>query len=325
MNEKEIKTIISYDKKATKLYMPNEIFEDLVACKEFKKDGSSHISFAYGYTYLCTWLYRYCNFFQTEPITQERLKEIMGYTATYKNLDYIIKKNGLLEQLGYLETTTDYPLTWEMDEDKILNFQTVKTYKLEFGKIPETTSRNFKVKLPTKAFHRTNESLESQLLDGTFYDVYSTHMISIEVFMYCMAKEDIGVIGFYLYAFIKNKNDLFQAGVDISLKEIADQTGIKATTLTTYLTRLKEFNMIDCRLKPYVFNLPQRLWEANTYNVKEHEFFGNKATPVEKRKVMSLYTYEKEYGIIDTLDNNTGSDFLQLANTIDIDDNLLPF
>lgn len=316
---------MSYRDTDSKLFMPNEVFKDLVSCKDYSKDASSHIAFAYSYIYLCTWLYRHCNYFQMEKVTQERLKEILGYTSSYKGLDYIIKKNGLLEKLGYLETTTDYPLSWNLDEDRFLEFETIKEFekKYGYGVIPNTISRNFKVKLPIKAFHRTKESLEERDLDGTFYDVYHTHMIPVEVFIYCMANVEIGVIGLYLYAFIKHMNGIYSDSVDISLKQFVVQTGIKGTTLDTYLKRMKEQNIIECDPKPYVFDLPEYLREANTYKVVEYQHFGQRLTPVENRKVMSLYTYKKENGIVvEKQSYEPENNFLSM---VDMDDSLLPY
>ncbi|TXK75440.1 hypothetical protein [Paenibacillus sp. N3.4] len=318
MKATEIIKLFDYTNKETTLYMPNEIFDDLLSSENL--EDSSHIAFAYSYVYLCTWLYRYCKYYYYEKMTQDKIKQILGYAKTNKTLDYMIKKDGVLETLGYLETTTDFPILLSID-DGFLDFYTNEQNKADCP-IRLDNYKNFKVKLPIKAFHRTQESVEERVLDGTYYDVYKTHLIPFEVFMYCMSYAEINTVGFYLYAFLKHKNDLFTNGVDISLQRIMEETGIKATTLDTYLTKLKEHNMIDCIVQPYVLNLPQHLWQANTYKTEPYVLFGKKSVSITKRKVMSLWTYEKEYGKI----GKQSFDFLsESPPVIDIDDNMLPF
>lgn len=328
LNEMDIKQKLSYREKDSMLYMPNELFGDLVTCVDFKGDASSHISFGYCYIYLCTWLYRYCNYFQTEKLVQGVLKEILGYVRSNKTVDYIIKKDGLLEELGYLKTTLDYPMFWDYRFDTnagLLEFIRISDFKSsgETSLWSKFNDRNFKVKFPIKAFYRTSKALEELSLDGTFYDRSNTHMIPVEAFIYSMTNRELGVIALYLYAFLKWKNDRYASGYTISHWQLSDQTGIKASTLDAYLYRLRNHNMIDCEVQPYVFNLPREFWKPNTYRVRDYKLFGLGDEPVEKRKVMSLYSYEREFG--EVIDRGSAEANAQDVVLVEIDEDSLPF
>lgn len=114
MKYEQLEELLQYHEKESKIFMPNEIFDDLKGAIP----DSPHIAFAYSYTYLAAWLYRYSKHISpTEGfIDNVKMKQILGYNENYKKLDYLIKKNGLLDQLGYTETVKDFPTSWTYDE-----------------------------------------------------------------------------------------------------------------------------------------------------------------------------------------------------------------
>jgi hypothetical protein len=190
MELNEIQELLQYYEKESKVFMPNEIFIDLKGAVY----NSPHLAFAYSYTYLVTWLYRYAKHMSKDGLIDNgKLKEILGYNAITKGLDYLTKKNGLLDQLGCTETVKDFPTLWTF-EDGDLEFEMYSENKemLTTWNLPG----KYSIKYPVKAFHRYDEDV----LDGTFYEIASTHCIPFEVFMFCMSNNLIGTIGFYLYS-----------------------------------------------------------------------------------------------------------------------------
>lgn len=288
----ELSKLLLYNEKEEKIYVPNEIFDDL---KKHIDDTSSHIAFAYAYIYLTTWLYRYCKYANVvETLDQKKIKEILGYSPVYKKLDYLIKKSGVLEQIGYLEATTDYPVAWtyydtEYDDYGMscLSFDMHSEYKHEeCYKMCLDRGKNFKVKYPVKAFHR----YEEDVLDGAFYEVENTHLVPFDVFLFCMAKEDIGVIGFYVWCYFKYKCQMFE-GYDVSQVTLSDEIKIKRTTLNKYLDGLKKYNMIRCVInQEFVAGLTGE-GISNTYYVNEFDQFSNVAVRYKKREVISNQEY----------------------------------
>lgn len=287
----DLKVHLINDGKIGSVFLPNEIFKDLISCKKLFQGGTSHIAFAYSYIYFSYWLYRNCKYDVNTKFTQSIIKEVLGYSSTNKTLNYIIKKGGITDELGYTETTTDYPTFWEIEEDGFIMFHTINEFKndnKEFKSI--IRNRNFKVKFPVKAFHRTLESLSEKELDGTFYDVTYSHQVPFEVFIYCMEQADIGVIGFYIYSYLKSLNDRFSEGACVSLPRFNKELGIRTSSLDTYLESLKIHNMIVCHEQPYVFGIPDHLRKPNTYEVNKVHVFEKGSSPGKKRRVLHIST-----------------------------------
>jgi len=120
MTYAEMEQLLQFNEHESKIFMPNEIFGDL----QKNIDNPSHIAFAYSYIYFVTWAYRYAKYGTVnELIDQKFIKKILGYNPTYKNLDYLIKKDGILEQIGYIRTEKDFPIAYSYDEIDGLQFQ----------------------------------------------------------------------------------------------------------------------------------------------------------------------------------------------------------
>ncbi|MFD2703928.1 hypothetical protein [Salibacterium lacus] len=283
----EIQKYLHDESGKRKIFMPNEIFED------FKNNISKRPqrAFAYAYYYLITYLYRYCLW--NPELTQSKLKEILGYAGNNKAVNYLIKQNGVLEELNYIKTTKDIPLDWEFTDDddrEYIEFSTVSDFEeniLQTLKYP----KNFKIREPYKAFWRSEEDEHY----GTFYDVSYTHQIPFRVFEFCMTNEDIGVMGFYLYAYIKSKNQIFENGYDVSFENLADEVGFSFSATEKYLNILRRYRMVvgivNMEFGAYVRGLPKEERWANTYFVNEPYQFSVEPMPYKKAKMISMDTY----------------------------------
>src|SRR5699024_11535773 len=98
---KEYIVKLNYRDGQSRHFMPNEIFKDL----QSNIKTSTHIAFAYSYYYLTSWLYRNVKYAEDLPIeiNTKTLKKLLGYNQNYKPINYIIKKNGVLEQINYIK------------------------------------------------------------------------------------------------------------------------------------------------------------------------------------------------------------------------------
>lgn len=121
---------------------------------------STHIGFAYSYIFFETFMYRYAKYQKYVPPVSE-IKEILGYSGSNKNVDYIIKKNGLLEQEGILLTQNNYPISVEFDDIEKFVFTTTEelNYTRQFREQQDLTKNTF-CKFPVFAF---NQSLEAYM------------------------------------------------------------------------------------------------------------------------------------------------------------------
>lgn len=267
--------------------MANEILDDI---QEKVTKNSSHLAFSYSYIYLTTWMYRYAKHISlTEGfIDNGKMKGLLGYSKDYKPLDYLIKKNGLLDQLGYTETVKDFPTNWTF-EDEYLEFAMYSEFKEDLRYL--NLSRKFSVKLPVKAIHR----YDNEVLDGTYYEFENTHCIPFEVFMFCMANNKIGATGFYLYAYIKRMNGMFPEGWDVAFDKLAKVTGVPASTIGRYMDELRRYNMITVKYNQEVFSLGMRLEDrkACTYIINEVNQFTETPQKIKKMKVVTTKEYFK--------------------------------
>ncbi|PFN77607.1 hypothetical protein COJ85_32070 [Bacillus sp. AFS076308] len=291
MELEQIKELLQYDVMESKIFIPNEIFDDL---KGANIKNNPHLTFSYSYIYFATWIYRYAKHLNcTEGfIDNEKMKEILRYNPTNKDLVYLIKKNGLLEQLGYTKTVKDFPTSWTYDEIEGIEFDMYSEHKEDLRHL--NLSRKFSVKLPVKAFHR----YEPDELDGTFYEVANTHCIPFEVFMYCMAKNEIGSTGFYLYSYIKRMNDMYPKGWDVALHKMSKETAIPESTLDEYIGVLRKYRMINVQHNQELFSLAMRIEDrkANTYKANKFDQFSITPQPYEKIKVLKTSEYKKVKG-----------------------------
>ncbi|MFB5759082.1 helix-turn-helix domain-containing protein [Paenibacillus medicaginis] len=241
MNQKQLNKLLSPNDRE-EIYIPNEIFKDIFNSEQLKSAKS--IAFTYNYYCLITYLYRYCKYGQGEFFTSELIKEILGYAGNNKTLDYIIKKNGILDCLQYTLTMRNFPISYEMGDYNILNFTMYSDLDLE-TKIIINMSKNFKIKYPVKAFHRTEESRDENLNDGTFYDISNTHLFDINIFIDMVGNEEIGTIGFYLYQYLKYKNDLFKGGYTVSFEKLEKECGVSKNTIMKYSNLLESKGYLD--------------------------------------------------------------------------------
>jgi len=156
-------------------------------------------------------------------------------------------------------------------------------------------------------------------MEGTFYDVSNTHSVDFDIFAYCMANKDLGVVAFYLYSWLKHKNDMFN-GYDVPISKLSAETGIARRTLISYLDSLKGYNMIRHKFNQeyYVVGMLAKDRKATTYYTHEYAFFLDKPQPFKKMQVMP----RKEYLAIKKQEKE---EFEKSIPIIDIEISLLPY
>lgn len=244
------------------IYLPNTIFADL----QTYITHSSQTAFAYSYIYYTTYLYRYCKYIDDNgnKVTQEAIKEFLGYSPKNKKLDHIIKKGGILDNIFYTETTTDYPVQFLYDEENLISFDTISNYK---GIISNFNERNFKIKKPIRAFYRTEIDMAYKELTGTFYEVENTHRIDFSAFKHIITSYGLGVIPFYIYGYLTHKNNMFKMGYQRSAKQIGLELNMSDRTVRNYIDILEQHGLIYVERKAFNLHLDKDDYEANIYNI----------------------------------------------------------
>lgn len=199
--ETRILDLFDWSNSDTLIYIPNEIFNDLNSISEFEsvKVEFRHKAFAYSYYYLFSYLYRNSKFLHVFPMSELHMTNLMKFFKVSRNYyAYLSKKNGLLESIGYIENTTDFPIRYYF-ENGVLTFQMFSELDVEDRKQYEIPPA-FSIKKPLKAFYR-HEIVKK--FDGTFYEHEDTHEISFRAFAKCMSVGKNGVELFYVYSYLK--------------------------------------------------------------------------------------------------------------------------
>jgi hypothetical protein len=221
------------------IYVPNEIFKDI----RENISSAKHNAFTYSYYYYVTYLYRYCEWYKDEKITQATIKQKLQKSPVEKKIDYIIKNNGILDTMGYTRTTSSYPISWTM-ENGFVEFMLIDDHRTLTGYKTIIQDLNYKVKYPVKSFFRNPDSEKDKILDGTFYEVENTHKINYEIFEQCMNNKDLGVNAFYIYGYIKYK----QGGLKvckIPSRSIKDEVLMSEPTFRKYVDELQRSGLVN--------------------------------------------------------------------------------
>ena len=294
MTEKELYKLTKFNEEHESYnFIANEIFDDLKS----NINNASHIAFSYSYIYFCQWLYRYCKHVNINMFDNFKIKEILGYDANNRTLNYLIKKDGLLDKIEYLQSTKEYPISWSHSKEDSLEFLMVSDISDDYNKeyLP-VVPRRFFLKKPLKGFYRVVENEEECEIEGSFYSIERTHNVPFEAFAFSMSKESIGCIGFYLYSFLKQKNDIHSEGVDISIDNLAKDTMLSRRTVTNYLGVLKSYKMIDFIYNQDYFVIGMTESDgrkATTYNVRDYDFFSDNAVDYKRIGVRSKEWYDE--------------------------------
>lgn len=258
----DLKTLLQVNEHQDRVYMPSEIFNDL---KPLHSKGSSHVAFAYNFYYLISWLYRYAKYGELN-IDTGLIKQVLGYSPENKKVNYLIKKNGWLDEMGYTYSGTDYPIAWRFNNGDI-QFDMLSELDVELRKmIQSSKGKNYKAKVPVKGIWRDEDSQVEGIENGTFYEIEYTHEIPFDVFVRCMENDELGVIGFYLYGYLKYRCDKF-GEFNASMDKLANDTGMSRSTVNRYTGALMKEGLISYRENECKVIEGKFKKQANSYSI----------------------------------------------------------
>lgn len=252
------------EKKGEHVYLPNEIFI------EFTKHFNSikPFSFAYCYYTYLNFLYKYCWYLKDDNtiITQGEMKSFLGYSSINKTVDKIIKDGGLLEQLGYIKTITDYPMNPIYDEETgfVEGFKMANDIREMVHRKELVPYRGVRVKMPTTLIERSKvipDNEDKREYDGTLYNVSDTFNIEFEVFKSIIQNSKLGCNGFLIYSILKSLCGT-KKKFRIPQDELAAIYKIRQNTIQEYLRLLEDENYIYVKRK-----MENGKYLTNTYHI----------------------------------------------------------
>lgn len=241
--------------------MDNKLFNMLLEMKEEKVIKSTHIPFVYSYLFITGYMHRYGKYNVYLPRTGE-IKELLGFAHNNKAIDYLIKKDGVLDAYDLTETTTNFTLGYEFTDYKEFKLITLSDFNeldvAEFRKVHGITNRQT-IKIPKGYDFDNNEN---------------TTLCDIRVFEFCMKNDDLGVNAFYLYSYLKHMNFKFK-GYDATHIRIASELGLSKNTIQKYRDAMRSYNMIylSHNMEYYHPNMDKKLIKASTNYINEYGLF----------------------------------------------------
>lgn len=224
--------------------IPNEIFSELKGWTDDKEVKSvRHQEFIYSYYFYIAYLWRYAIYGKQE-INQQIIKQTLGYNPNEKRIDYLIKRDGLLDQKGYTQSTTNFPVSWSL-EGKSLSFSLLDEYDEESQKhLLKGYNDNRLIKMPLKHIGDENE-------EGIFWNSSNTHMIGLSIFNKCIKESDVGCSGFYMYGilnYISSLNNRFNGTSDsfsCSNETLMNMTGWGMRKVIRVTNKLVDIGLIE--------------------------------------------------------------------------------
>ena len=222
------------------VFLPNEIF-NIFDINRFK--NGKHRLFAIVYYYNVCWIYRYA---KTESImscgnsVKDTLMTMCGVGINNNKFDYIIKKNGVLDNLKITKTISvlDSPCVYIYDSDvNFLEFEMIRDYDF-FSRY--STVATFKEPL----LNTKHRYINGSKYHGTFYDI--EYSIKLDMSMYLRMLIDFNMsyesIGFYIY--LLSLSNFYGCEVNISREKMSLDLGVSVKFITSMKKVLKKNNLI---------------------------------------------------------------------------------
>ncbi|GAB1782019.1 hypothetical protein [Priestia aryabhattai] len=308
LNYEKLCKYLKFHDKQYNIFLPNEIFEDLKQIKNVQ-----HRAFAYSYIYLITWLWRYSKYGDLEysQLSQKKIKETLGRKSD-ERINYLIKKDGVLEQMKWIESVKDFPIFNQSEGEKyyierldkeIWNINVELTFVSEMKgedvwKYVRPPAR-FTAKKPVRAYTRypndpeMEEDYNSGYCDGTFESIENTHSVPFQVFLYSMTNRNVGTKGFYIYSYLYFKNKLFRDGYDVTVPNLATQLKVAQSTVQEWLDIVRRYCMVEVKHNQthFVVGMRKEDRKASTYITNNFTSFTTKPVKYNKMPVMKRSQY----------------------------------
>lgn len=269
---KEIRKKIKYKSNQSNLAMSNKYFTILNRLVNEKKLKKAHLSYAYSYLYLQSYLFRYTKY-EDVVLNSTEIKQILNYNPENRTINYISKQGGILDAEGLTVTLCDFPIVHEW-MDNHLEFTMLShlndnnAYGTKWRQL-HNVNFNTSCKYPVLSFYGDTESatqggISLNNCGGTYYNVEFTTMIPFEVFMYCMSHEGLGTTGFYIYCYIAYQNGL-KSNCQMSINDLARNCNMSVKPMQKYVNTLRQYNLIHTVVADKFIIGDKKKGEANTH------------------------------------------------------------
>lgn len=216
--------------------VPNEIFNDLAnsSISSFR-----HRAFAYSFYYLISYLYRNKKYGVIELSDLYSLRLIELLYGDRKPINYITKRGGVLDQMGYTSSENDFPISCIIDST-LTGFNLYSELN-EVEKDMFSVPSGFMCKKPLKAFYRHKDD---DYCTGTFFEFENTHRIDFTIFARCISSSRYGFEQFYIYSFLSAYEQFINSKPNVFKSYIALSISISPKNLNRILSNLEKLKLV---------------------------------------------------------------------------------
>lgn len=221
-----------------------EVFDDLMKWLNKGEIKKQHdIPFIFTYWWLINYLWKYAKYGEF-VIRVPDIKEMLNISPTTKTYDYIFKKGGLLDNNEWTDNVTNYPIAYKYDGHIEYNMihDFIHSDDFERELYYQQYGKNYLVKKPLLAYERLDGEY---LKEGTIWSKEDVFTLTFREFNECMSNVKLGILGFYLYSYIKWKYKMYGSSmVGITYKEFEKCTGYKERKIRIVLHELRDVGLI---------------------------------------------------------------------------------
>ena len=216
-------------------------FNKLLATGDIK--NNRHKTFAFSYYCLVSYLWKYSKYGEQEINVQD-IKSILQLSVGDKRVDYLIKKNGVLDLFGFTETTRDFPMATTFNEDNMIEVKTLKDLGEETEKSFLAQYNNkYACKKPLLQYNRKDKA-------GLMFSKDDVVPISVFELTRTLLCPEISFDGFYVYIYLKYRCKMINySDLRIFYAELEKQIGYKKRRIRELISNLEEAGMVKIESK----------------------------------------------------------------------------
>lgn len=254
--------------------IPNDIFLTLRELEEFEILKSIHIPFTFSYLYLIAYMYKYAKYSEL-ALSNSDIKEILQANRNTQGYNYILKKGSVLDINGITETVNEVPIGYNVSD--------FEAFYIFTGQDELLTTTFYKSKGLNKRY-----SIKKPLyfMENGLFKIENTTLIDVRVFDFCMRKDDLGVIGFYLYCYLHYKNTQFEEGYTAGIYRLAEELKLSTGTIDNYRKVLRKYNMIKVVVNDFI---SQSNNNSYTNVTNDYKYFTENHINYKKLKHLNKY------------------------------------
>ena len=232
-------------------------FNRLLATGDIK--NNRHKTIAFSYYCLVSYLWKYSKY-SSQIISVQDIKRILLLGEGDKRIDYIIKKNGVLDSHGFTETTRDFPIATIFDENNMICVKTLKDLDEESAKFfLSQCGKRYTCKKPIPQYKRDSK-------DGLMFSKDDVVPVSVFELTRTLLCPEISFDGFYVYMYIKYRCKMVcYSDLSIFYAELERHIGYKKRRIRELIKALTNAGMI--RVESQYEHENNRISRNNTYTI----------------------------------------------------------